>query len=109
MKRSLNLLFAAVALLVASPLYAQLYVPEIPYDSAPDLIKGMPNDLYLGEAVGVERRIAATDVFGHCCLKPPRKSMENARAFDKKTCLRRNVCRLHSKKIDFIEGPGRGQ
>ena len=60
MKRSLKLLFAAVALLVASPLYAQLYVPEIPFDSAPDLIKGMPADLYLGEAVGV-----ATNSKGH--------------------------------------------
>ena len=60
MKRSLQLLIAAVALLVASPLYAQLYVPEIPFDSAPDLIKGMPADLYLGEAVGV-----ATNSKGH--------------------------------------------
>jgi len=47
-------------LLAASPLYAQLVVPEIPYDSAPDLIKGMPADLYLGEAVGV-----ATNSKGH--------------------------------------------
>ena len=60
MKRSLKFLFAAVALLVASPLYAQLVVPEIPYDSAPDLIKGMPDNLYLGEAVGV-----ATNSKGH--------------------------------------------
>jgi hypothetical protein len=59
MKRSLNLLFAAVALLVASPLYAQLVVPEIPFDSAPNLIK-MPDGLYLGEAVGV-----ATNSKGH--------------------------------------------
>src|ERR1700686_4175400 len=59
MKRSLKLLFAAVALLVASPLYAQLYVPEIPFDSAPDVVK-MPDGLYLGEAVGV-----ATNSKGH--------------------------------------------
>ena len=45
MKRSLQLLIAVVALLLASPLYAQLVVPEIPFDSAPDLIKGMPADL----------------------------------------------------------------
>ena len=52
MKRSLKFLIVAIALLVASPLYAQLYVTEIPFDSAHNLIK-MTDGLYLGEAVGV--------------------------------------------------------
>ena len=33
--------------------------PKIPFDSAPDLIKGMPADLYLGEAVGVATILGA--------------------------------------------------
>jgi DNA-binding beta-propeller fold protein YncE len=51
---------STVALLVAAaPSFAQLIVPEIPYDSVPDLLK-MPDDIYLGEAVGV-----ATNSKGH--------------------------------------------
>ena len=43
-------LFLAAAVLVAGSLSAQ--IPEIPYDSAPDLLK-LPANLYLGEAAGV--------------------------------------------------------
>ena len=52
MKRSLQLVAVAAVLLVSSPLLAQLTVPEIPYDSAANVLT-MPNDIYLGEAVGV--------------------------------------------------------
>src|SRR5713101_4734015 len=59
MMRSFQILIAAVAMFFASPLFAQLSVPEIPYDSAPNLLK-LPDNLYLGEAVGV-----ATNSKGH--------------------------------------------
>ncbi len=51
-------LIAAMALF-ASPLYAQISVPEIPFDSAPNLLK-MPDNIVMGEAVGV-----ATNSKGH--------------------------------------------
>ena len=52
MKRSFQLVVVAGVLLMSSPLVAQLTVPEIPYDSAANLLT-MPADIYLGEAVGV--------------------------------------------------------
>ncbi len=54
MRRSI---FVAVTALVTGSLLAQ--VPEIPYDSAPNLLK-LPPQLYLGEAAGV-----ATNSRGH--------------------------------------------
>ena len=45
--------------LLASPLFAQISVPEIPFDSAPNLLK-MPDNIVMGEAVGV-----ATNSKGH--------------------------------------------
>src|SRR2546427_7010352 len=59
MKRSLKLFLIAAALLFASPSIAQNSVSEIPYDSAANLLK-LPDNLYLGEAVGV-----ATNSKGH--------------------------------------------
>src|SRR5437016_8773647 len=59
MKRSLKLFLIAAALLCASPSIAQNSVSEIPYDSAANLLK-LPDNLYLGEAVGV-----ATNSKGH--------------------------------------------
>ena len=59
MRRSLHVLVAALAILFASPVFAQLSVLEIPYDSAPNLLK-LPENLYMGEAVGV-----ATNSKGH--------------------------------------------
>ncbi len=59
MRRSLRLLVVAAALLWPGRAMAQLVVPEIPYDSAPDLLK-LPDGVYLGEAVGV-----ATNSKGH--------------------------------------------
>ena len=58
MKSSSAFLLAAAALLVASPLFAQS-VPEIRFESQPDLLS-MPDDIYLGEALGV-----ATNSQGH--------------------------------------------
>jgi len=57
-------LVVGLAALVASPAFAQAKakaqnVPEIPYDSVPNLLK-MPPGLYLGEAMGV-----ATNSKGH--------------------------------------------
>ena len=45
--------------LLATPLFAQISVPEIPFDSAPNLLK-MPDNIVMGEAVGV-----ATNSKGH--------------------------------------------
>src|SRR5688500_9652501 len=39
---------------------AQLQIPEIAFDSAPDVLKGLPDDVYIGEAAGV-----ATSSRGH--------------------------------------------
>src|SRR5579864_8057655 len=43
---------ATIPLLMAGSLLAQSSVPEIAYDSAPNLLK-MPPHIYLGEAAGV--------------------------------------------------------
>lgn len=58
MKRYLQVLLLVLPLLFSASLFAQS-VPEIPYDSAPNLLK-LPDNLYLGEAVGV-----ATNSKGH--------------------------------------------
>jgi hypothetical protein len=52
MKRTSHVFPVAVALLAAGSLAAQSPVPEIPYDSAPNLLK-LPEHVYLGEAAGV--------------------------------------------------------
>lgn len=49
-----------LAALASLPLFAQLHIPEIPYDSAPDVLKGLSDDIHIGEAVGV-----ATNSQGH--------------------------------------------
>lgn len=54
MKRAWQrVLLLAVILAAGNPLSAQLRIPEIPFDSAPDVLKGLPDDIYIGEAVGV--------------------------------------------------------
>jgi DNA-binding beta-propeller fold protein YncE len=50
---------ALATMLLASPLFAQISVKEIPFDSAPNLLK-MPDNIVMGEAVGV-----ATNSKGH--------------------------------------------
>src|SRR5262249_22233091 len=52
MKRSFQLWLVAVLLCMGPLAFAQLSIPEIAYDSVPNLLK-LPDDIYLGEAVGV--------------------------------------------------------
>jgi len=59
MRRFSKLVLAAATVFLASPLCAQINVPEIPFDSAPNLLK-MPDNIVMGEAVGV-----ATNSKGH--------------------------------------------
>ena len=49
----------AVVLLLATPMFAQISVPEIPFDSTPNFLK-LPDNVVMGEAVGV-----ATNSKGH--------------------------------------------
>ena len=51
MNRCFQLYLIAVISLLTAPLFAQS-VPEISFDSAPNLLK-LPADIYLGEAAGV--------------------------------------------------------
>jgi DNA-binding beta-propeller fold protein YncE len=59
MKRSLKIALWIAALLLAAPAFAQLSVPEIPFDSAPDFLN-TGDAPQLGEAAGV-----ATNSKGH--------------------------------------------
>ena len=59
MRRLSELLLIGVALFFATPLFAQISVPEIPFDSVPNLLK-YPDNIVMGEAVGV-----ATNSKGH--------------------------------------------
>jgi hypothetical protein len=59
MRRFSEIVLIAAIVLIASPLFAQISVPEIAFDSAPNLLK-MPDNIVLGEAVGV-----ATNSKGH--------------------------------------------
>jgi sugar lactone lactonase YvrE len=61
MKRSFRLiLMSAAVLFCGTAPFAQMSAPEIPYDSAANLLKGFPADTYIGEAAGV-----ATNSLGH--------------------------------------------
>src|SRR4029077_19209214 len=59
MGRFAKYVLPALMVFLASPLFAQISVPEIPFDSAPNLLK-MPDNIVMGEAVGV-----ATNSKGH--------------------------------------------
>ncbi|HSZ21452.1 MAG TPA: peptidyl-alpha-hydroxyglycine alpha-amidating lyase family protein [Candidatus Acidoferrum sp.] len=59
MHRSSKFVLAAVIVFFVRPLFAQVSVKEIPFDSAPNLLK-MPDNIVMGEAVGV-----ATNSKGH--------------------------------------------
>src|SRR4030088_1915972 len=59
MRNYSELILVAVMPLFASAVCAQISVPEIPFDSTPNLLK-MPDNVVLGEAVGV-----ATNSKGH--------------------------------------------
>ena len=59
MKLSTKCCSMMLALLFASPCFAQIAIPEFSYDSTPDVLK-LPDNLYLGEVPGV-----ATNSRGH--------------------------------------------
>jgi DNA-binding beta-propeller fold protein YncE len=59
MRHASKIILIAAAALFTTPLFAQIAVPEIPFDSAPNYLK-MPDNIVLGEAVGV-----ATNSKGH--------------------------------------------
>src|SRR5205809_7221563 len=59
MTRYSQLFLAVAPLLLSGSLLAQTSIPEIPYDSAPNLLK-LPEHIHMGEAVGV-----ATNSQGH--------------------------------------------
>src|SRR5690242_12702784 len=59
MRRCSQLFLIGLVIFLSSPLLAQISIPEIPFDSVPNLLK-LPEHIYLGEAVGV-----ATNSKGH--------------------------------------------
>src|SRR6187402_2527995 len=59
MRRCLQLVLLAALLTIGSSVAAQLRIVEIPYDAS-DALKGLPDDVYIGEAAGV-----ATNSRGH--------------------------------------------
>src|SRR5258705_8167354 len=78
MKRTFNFVVIVLALVVASPLFAQS-VPEISYDSAPNFLK-LPEGTYLGEAVGVATN-SKGHVFVYTRTGSPKVTMGTNRAF----------------------------
>ena len=59
MRHFSKVVLVAVILLLATPMFAQISVPEIPFDSTPNFLK-LPDNVVMGEAVGV-----ATNSKGH--------------------------------------------
>lgn len=59
MRRCIEVFLLAVALLSAIQLFSQSPIPDLPFDSTPNLLK-LPEHVYLGEAAGV-----ATNSKGH--------------------------------------------
>ena len=102
MKRSLRVLLTATLFAAASPAFAQLSIPEIPYDSAPDLLK-MPDDIYLGEAVGV-----ATNSKGHIYVYTRTGSVNVSTGTNR--AFVRNAARLFEFDAsgDFVREIGQG-
>src|SRR5467141_5063421 len=79
MKRLLPLLVGG-ALAVGVPLAAQLSIPEIAFDSAVEPLKGLPDDIYLGETAGVATN-SKGDIFVYTRTGHPTVSLGGARAF----------------------------
>jgi hypothetical protein len=79
MKRSQRLLPMALALLLASPALAQISIPDIPYDSAPDFLK-LPENIYLGEAAGVATN-SKGNVFVYTRTGSPAATLGTRRTF----------------------------
>jgi hypothetical protein len=85
MKRSINLAIA-LGFVLAGPLFAQNTVPEIAFDSTPNFLK-LPDNLYLGEAVGVATN-SKGHVFVYTRTGSPRVTLGTNRLFT------RNAARL---------------
>ena len=81
MRRSLLLILVAAALLCPGPALAQLVIPEIPYDSAPDFLK-MPDRIYMGEAVGVATN-SKGNIYVYTRTGHTNIGLGNSRAFSK--------------------------
>jgi len=80
MKRSIQLcLVAAVLLSAGTFVSAQLSIPEIPYDSVPNLLK-LPDDIYIGEAVGVATN-SKGNIFVYTRTGGPSVTLGTERAF----------------------------
>src|SRR3954468_19221103 len=80
MKRSIYLsLIAAVLLSAGTFVSAQLSIPEIPYDSVPNLLK-LPDDIYIGEAVGVATN-SKGNMFVYTRTGGPALTLGSERAF----------------------------
>src|SRR5438093_1045816 len=79
MNGSIKLFFIVAALVCASPLVAQVSIPEIPYDSAANLLK-LPDNIYLGEAVGVGTN-SKGHIFVYTRTNSPRVTIGTNRTF----------------------------
>jgi DNA-binding beta-propeller fold protein YncE len=79
MTRALRLAALAVVL-AAAPLGAQLSIPEIPYDAV-DPIK-LPDDIYLGEAVGVATN-SKGNIFVYTRTGNPNSTLGTRRTFSR--------------------------
>jgi DNA-binding beta-propeller fold protein YncE len=78
MKRLAQIVLAATMIAV-TPVVAQLVVPEIPFDSAADVLK-FPDNIHLGEAAGVATN-SKGDLFVYTRTGHPTLSLGGARAF----------------------------
>ena len=79
MTRSMLVVLGVAALLFVSWPSAQMAVPEIPYESAPNPFK-MPADIHLGEAAGVATN-SKGHVFVYTRTGSPTAAMGNSRIF----------------------------
>src|SRR5260370_27013147 len=87
-------LFQVAQLLFASSLCAQSEIPEIPYDSAPNLLK-LPEHIHMGEAVGVATN-SKGNIFVYTRTGSSDATLGGSRAFThgggRLFELRRHVC-----------------
>jgi len=67
------------AILFATPVFAQIAIPEIPFESAPNFLK-LPANLYFGEVVGVSVN-SMGHVFVYSRTGSPRITLSTNRAF----------------------------
>jgi DNA-binding beta-propeller fold protein YncE len=79
MTRLMVLVFGAAAILAAGRPSAQTSIPEIPFESAPNVLK-MPADMHLGEAAGVATN-SKGHVFVYTRTGSPTATLGNSRIF----------------------------